>query len=213
MPFLNSEFQSKLQDELGKIVKEQDLTEHQQLINKLAEQLKVDPLTYTAALISYIYESQNSTISKSTINRQEKQPKPVSSEMRMLWYRLEVGLKHQVAVTMLKRIMVDESGVEERLIGRVNIYDNYTLIQLPNGMPSELLRHLKTVTFNSHQLNIKRLKNRPNRKSKSGKYKPKNKSFSKKNGDLVNSENTSNLSSDASLGSDKRVASHLFAKS
>ena len=88
-------------------------------------------------------------------------PVPIVLPMpKMVRYRLDVGKKHQLNVKELKKVLVDESGVDKNNIINVMIHGQYTLIELPDEMPQDIFQHLKTVEINNQKLNIKRLKAR-----------------------------------------------------
>ncbi len=162
---MNIQLQNQLENKLRIIIKDNDLTEFKVLANKIALELDVNSVDCAAALLCLLQDHFKSLHEEQRDNVKQIQAS-APRDLRMLWYRLEVGRKHQVTVDALKRLLVDESGVESCLIGRIDFRDKHTLIQLPSGMPQELLQHLKAVTINQQKLDIKRLKNRANRKSR-----------------------------------------------
>jgi hypothetical protein len=164
--------QKQLKGKLRKIINEKNLTEYQTAINKIALELGINPLDCAAPLLYLLQEKLQIPHNQKKINTEQAQACALL-DLRMLWYRLEVGRRHQVNIEMLKLLLVEESGVEMSLIGRIDIRDKHTLIQMPNGMPQELLQHLKKVAINQQILDIKRLKNSPKRKPRSGRNKPK----------------------------------------
>jgi hypothetical protein len=80
--------------------------------------------------------------------------------VKMLRYRLDIGKKHQLTIKELKKVLVEESGVDINNINNVMIHGQYTLIELPDEMPQDIFQHLKTVEISQQKLNIKRLKSR-----------------------------------------------------
>ena len=50
--------------------------------------------------------------------------------------------------------IANEAGLESQHIGRLSIRDDYSLIDLPDGMPQEVFQHLKKVWVNQQQLRI-----------------------------------------------------------
>jgi ATP-dependent RNA helicase DeaD len=73
----------------------------------------------------------------------------------MIRYRLAVGHQHGVKPGNIVGAIANEAGLENQYIGRVDIRDDYSLIDLPDGMPREVLRHLKTVWVVGQQLQIR----------------------------------------------------------
>ncbi len=69
-------------------------------------------------------------------------------------FRIEVGRNHAVTPNNIVGAIANEAGLEAKLIGRIEIFDSYTLLELPDGMPKETLEHLKTVWVAGQQLRI-----------------------------------------------------------
>ena len=69
-------------------------------------------------------------------------------------YRIEVGHEHGVKPGNIIGAIANEAGLESQFIGRLSIRDNYSLIDLPDGMPQEVFQHLKKVWVNQQQLRI-----------------------------------------------------------
>ncbi len=78
--------------------------------------------------------------------------------IKMVRYRLNVGIKHQVSVDALKKVLIEESGVDKNNIKIITLQNDYTLVELPDEMPQDIFLHLKTVEINHHKLDIKRVK-------------------------------------------------------
>lgn len=147
----------QLKNQLEQIIQGQNLLSERALVSTLASELGVDVLECAAALVC-LYQAES--------NKNEFVPttpavNPLSSPtIRMVRYRLSVGLKQQISVEALKQVLVEESGVDVNNIKNVNIRDDYTLVELPDAMPADIFQHLKTVAINQHELDIKRLKAR-----------------------------------------------------
>ncbi len=94
--------------------------------------------------------------------------KGASSEAGMARYRIEVGHDHEVQPGNIVGAIANEAGIDSKNIGRIDIYDNHSLLDLPEGMPREILKKLKKVWVSGQQLQIselgkdKRSKNREN---------------------------------------------------
>ena len=74
-------------------------------------------------------------------------------------YRIEVGHRHRVKPGHIVGAIANESGLESRHIGRINIYDSHSTVDLPEGMPKEIMRHLKKVSISGQPIRIKRVEN------------------------------------------------------
>ncbi|MDO9141141.1 MAG: DbpA RNA binding domain-containing protein [Methylobacter sp.] len=80
--------------------------------------------------------------------------------IKMVRYRLDIGGKHQVTPEELKKVLVEESGVDKNNINNINIHGDYTLLELPDEMPQDIFLHLKSVEVKQHKLDIRRVKTR-----------------------------------------------------
>jgi ATP-dependent RNA helicase DeaD len=69
-------------------------------------------------------------------------------------YRIEVGHEHGVKPGNIVGAIANEAGLESQFIGRVSIRGDYSLIDLPEGMPKEVFDHLKKVWVSQQQLRI-----------------------------------------------------------
>ncbi|MGZ5026498.1 MAG: DbpA RNA binding domain-containing protein [Methylobacter sp.] len=80
--------------------------------------------------------------------------------IKMVRYRLDVGSQHQVTSEELKKVLIEESGVDKNNINNINIQRDYTLVELPDEMPQDIFLHLKSVEIKQRKLDIKRVKAR-----------------------------------------------------
>ena len=71
-------------------------------------------------------------------------------------YRIEVGATHGVKPANIVGAIANEAGLDSKHIGRVDIHDDHSLVDLPEGMPAEIFRHLKKVWVSGQQLRITR---------------------------------------------------------
>ncbi|MEG1052504.1 MAG: DbpA RNA binding domain-containing protein, partial [Janthinobacterium sp.] len=69
-------------------------------------------------------------------------------------YRIEVGREHAVTPSNIVGAIANEANLEAKHIGRIDIFDNYSVLDLPEGMPPEILDHLKSVVVSGQKLRI-----------------------------------------------------------
>ncbi len=97
---------------------------------------------------------------KSSPKNPDRKPRKRSSgkesqlEEGMARYRIEVGHDHEVKPSNIVGAIANEAGLESKYIGRIDIHDDYSLIDLPEGMPREIFNDLKKVWVAGQQLNI-----------------------------------------------------------
>ena len=78
-----------------------------------------------------------------------------TADVGMQTFRIEVGHAHGVQPGNIVGAIANEADLESRYIGRIDIRDDYTLVDLPEGMPHELMEHLKRVYVAGQPLRIR----------------------------------------------------------
>jgi ATP-dependent RNA helicase DeaD len=86
--------------------------------------------------------------------RETKEPRASDAELET--YRIDVGRVHGVKPGNIIGAIANEAGIEGRHIGRLEIRDNHSFIDLPKGMPKEIVRHLQKVRVAGQPLNLGR---------------------------------------------------------
>ncbi|WP_020406305.1 DEAD/DEAH box helicase [Hahella ganghwensis] len=76
-------------------------------------------------------------------------------DVAMQCYRIEVGRKHHVSPGDIVGAIANEAGIESRNIGHIAIHENFSLVDLPSGMPGEVLQHLQKVRVKQQQMKLK----------------------------------------------------------
>jgi ATP-dependent RNA helicase DeaD len=75
----------------------------------------------------------------------------------LVGYRIEVGHDHGVTPREIVGAIANEAGIEGRYIGRIDIRGDHSTVDLPSGMPKEMLHHLKRVYVRGQALRITEL--------------------------------------------------------
>jgi len=83
--------------------------------------------------------------------RTDNEPEP-----EMERYRIEVGHTHGVKPGNIVGAIANEAGLESRYIGRIDIQEDYSTVDLPEGMPKDIFKMLKKVWVSGQQLRISR---------------------------------------------------------
>jgi len=87
--------------------------------------------------------------------RGEKRRSPPAADMER--FRIEVGHMHGVKPGNIVGAIANEAGLDGRHIGAIEIESDFSLLDLPVGMPREVFRDLKKVWVCGQQLRISRL--------------------------------------------------------
>ncbi|ACE85649.1 ATP-dependent RNA helicase DeaD [Cellvibrio japonicus Ueda107] len=84
----------------------------------------------------------------------EDRPRRDRSDENMERYRIEVGRNHDARPGDIVGAIANEAGIESRFIGHIKLFDEFSTVDLPAGMPKEVLQHLKKVRVRNRPLEI-----------------------------------------------------------
>ncbi|HED17207.1 MAG TPA: DEAD/DEAH box helicase [Gammaproteobacteria bacterium] len=76
-------------------------------------------------------------------------------EVEMKRFRLDVGYQHEVKPGNIVGAIANEADLDSKYIGHIEIYEDYTTIDLPAGMPNETFAALKKTHVCQQRLNIR----------------------------------------------------------
>ncbi len=74
----------------------------------------------------------------------------------MVTYRLDVGKEHGAEPRHIVGAIANEAGVESQYIQNIDISGGYSTVDLPDGMPKEIEKHLKGVRVMGQQLQLRK---------------------------------------------------------
>lgn len=93
--------------------------------------------------------------------QRDRKPKRVfgagGAVVEMETFRIEVGHNHGVKPGNIVGAIANETGIDGDHIARIRIEDDYSTVELPAGMPKELLEELKKIRVAGQQLNISKM--------------------------------------------------------
>jgi ATP-dependent RNA helicase DeaD len=87
--------------------------------------------------------------------RTERAPRRESA-IPMDSYRMGVGRAQQIKVSDIVGAIANEAGINSSNIGRIQLFDDHSLVDLPQGMPKDILQQLKSVRVRGHMMNLSR---------------------------------------------------------
>lgn len=70
-------------------------------------------------------------------------------------YRIEVGHAHKIKPANLREALARESRIESGQIGRLQMFDLFSLVELPADLPNKRLKHLASVRVAGQPLQIR----------------------------------------------------------
>ena len=157
----------KFVEKITKQLEHHDLEQYRSLLEDLftADQDQED---IAAAMLMLLQGKQklilppDPPMDKRRRERSERRENPRSAERRgerkgygnpqpMDLYRIEVGRADGIDVRHIVGAIANEGDINSRYIGHIKLYDDYSTVELPQGMPKELL----------HQFGKTRVLNKP----------------------------------------------------
>jgi len=97
------------------------------------------------------------------VERSERSERPVRSERPRdvepgkERFRIEVGSAHGVQASHIVGAIANEAGLSGEYIGRVDIHEDYSTVDLPEGMPKHIFSDLQKTRVLGHPMDISKL--------------------------------------------------------
>ncbi len=86
-------------------------------------------------------------------NRDQLQAKRRAfSDGNLARYRIEVGRRDGVLPKEIVGALANEGGIDGRYIGQIHLFDDYTTVELPNGLDAEQLEQIGRIRVRQKQL-------------------------------------------------------------
>jgi ATP-dependent RNA helicase DeaD len=158
-------FKQRITDTLA----EEDLDFYSQILEQYRQEHNIPALEIAAALAKLVQGEEPLLITSKPrkINtdfdatprktrasqRNDKVPEP---EEGMERFRIEVGAAHGIKPANIVGAITAEAGIDSAYVGKIIIYESFSTVDLPEGMPREIFRLLKKVWFAGKQLRISR---------------------------------------------------------
>ncbi len=90
-------------------------------------------------------------------SRSQNRRKKGETQPGMVTYRLDVGETHGTEPRHIVGAIANEAGVESQYIQNIDIASDHTTVDLPEGMPKEIEKHLRKVRVMGQQLQLRKL--------------------------------------------------------
>jgi ATP-dependent RNA helicase DeaD len=166
-----SAFKDRISETLGK----EDVTFYQGLIEDYLHEHDVSASEVAAALARIVQGDTPFLLSETQVEKRfgkkaaqktadAEKPKRGTGRKKgraetepMDRYRIEIGQNHGVKPGHIVGAIANEADIDGEYIGRISIFDDYSTVDLPWGMPDGILKILKKVRINERMLKISRL--------------------------------------------------------
>ncbi len=173
---INEKRVSRFMDRIRDTLDNTDLAFYSDLLAGYQQEHDTDPLQLAAAL-AHLLQGETPLLLEETRqdfrekgaddNKPARRPKGMSGKPRPLKefpdvemerYQLSVGHNHGVMPKNIVGAIANEAGIESQYIGQIDIFDSVTTVDLPSGMPKDVLQQLKRAIVCGQRLNIRSLK-------------------------------------------------------
>ncbi|MGR9106024.1 MAG: DEAD/DEAH box helicase [Gammaproteobacteria bacterium] len=163
-------FMQRISDALAN----EELGLYQQLLEKYQQEHNVPAIEIAAALAKLLQgdeplllkakpekphrkERETSQDDAGRKRNRERSHEPGTQTYRTERFRMEVGHIHGIKPGNIIRLLTGEGGMDTQYIGRIDIRDEYSTVDLPEGMPREIYRDLKKAWIVGRPLKFSRL--------------------------------------------------------
>jgi ATP-dependent RNA helicase DeaD len=156
-----------------------DLSVFQTILNDYQQEKGTDPLLLAAAMARLSHgerpflmvetEPRRERTARPATRNEEKPLRRIREEGRtprkavtlpadeaMERYRIEIGHRHGVKPGNIVGAIANEADLESRHIGHIAIFDDFSTVDLPLGMPGDVFRLLQKVRINERPLRLSR---------------------------------------------------------
>lgn len=167
--------------EISETLKHKELGKYAELIEQYRKQYDIPTIKIAAALAVLAQGDTPLLLEERPGQRQDRPPKAVRNrsaepELRpqrrlpgsakkkssqslcpLERYRIEVGHNHDVKPGNIVGAIANEADIDAKFIGQIDIHDDHSIVDLPEGMPKEIFKALKKVWVSGQQLQISRI--------------------------------------------------------
>ena len=77
------------------------------------------------------------------------------AEGRLARYRIDVGREHMASPKDIVGAIANEAGIESRFIGQINLFEDYSTVELPADLPNEVIQILRRARVRQQPLNLR----------------------------------------------------------
>jgi ATP-dependent RNA helicase DeaD len=149
-------------------IEAEDLFFFEELITRYQQEQDLS-LSEIAAALAFLVQKERplspkelATVSESKGGKDRKSDRHVERrgsddnypELPMQPFRIEVGRDHGAQPKHIVGAIANEAGLESRYIRQIQIFDAFSVVTLPEGMPKDVFKHLKQVWVCGQQLQI-----------------------------------------------------------
>ncbi|WP_251359727.1 DEAD/DEAH box helicase [Kangiella sp. TOML190] len=200
--YINEQRVNRFKNQISDTIANGDLEFYLQLIKSYQEQNEHDPQLLAAALAKMVQGEEELLLKENQKKKQKSRewdkddyddkpkrrikdkvfsakalPLKEHPEIKMERYRIEAGHNHKVKVGNIVGAIANEADIESQYIGQIELYEEFSTVDLPADMPDEILNILKSARVAGRAMSLTKISDmdKEAKPSKSGAKKPKGK--------------------------------------
>ncbi|MDD3325598.1 MAG: DEAD/DEAH box helicase [Zoogloea sp.] len=104
------------------------------------------------------------------------------AEGRLARYRIDVGREHMASPKDIVGAIANEAGIESRFIGQINLFEDYSTVELPADLSNDVIQILRRARVRQQPLNIRLASPEEASRERGGRGAPPKKPFRKEGG-------------------------------
>ncbi len=139
-------------EKLKNIIEEGHLTKYINIIEKMVED-DYAVIDIASALLKMTFGEQNTNDNTNDFVEEELTDTG-SSEQGMSRLFINIGRKDKIRPKDVLGAIAGETGISGKLIGTIDIYDNYTFVEVPKEYAKEVLFRMKNNQIKGNKINI-----------------------------------------------------------
>ncbi len=181
--YINEQRINRFKQQINDTIASQDLEFYLQLIKSYQEQYEHDPQILAAALAKMVQGEDELLLKESKKKKLKTQewdkddndrpkrkykdkvfsakalPLKDHPDIKMERYRIEAGHKHKVKVGNIVGAIANEADIESQYIGQIELYEDFSTVDLPADMPDEILNILKSARIAGRAMSMTKIGN------------------------------------------------------
>lgn len=164
---INSRRIARFKQKITDTLRDGDLDFFGHLVNEYREETGA-PIEAVAAALAHLAQGDQPfllpdlpDITPKDVPLDRKGRRKHGFEPGMESFRIEVGREHGARHAAIVGAIANEAGIPGKHIGRIKIFADYSVVDLPGGMPRDIFEQLQTVRVRHRPLRISRLNRRP----------------------------------------------------
>ena len=144
----------KFREEVLKKTAHEQVKFFRTLVESMVEKTEHSVETIAAALAVMAQGTSPLLLTDEQTSRKGRNGKVSHSDQDKASYRIEVGRNHGVGPGNIVGAIANEGGFQNREIGRVKLFDTFSIVDLPDNLAADLLDVLRNVSVGGQRLQI-----------------------------------------------------------